>query len=115
MFGQPAAIDAVMRALSAAALRLTLTGNRFGLESPPRGIFFFVGPTGVGKNELAAAIALALFGDAEACTVIEMSTMSERHDAARLVGAPSGYVGYDEGGQLTNAAPDAAQRRHPSR
>jgi DNA polymerase III delta prime subunit len=69
----------------------------------PKGILFFVGPTGVGKTELAKALAGFLFGDDEACVRFDMSEFNHEHSDQRLVGAPPGYVGYDEGGQLTNA------------
>lgn len=69
----------------------------------PKGILFFVGPTGVGKTELAKALAEFLFGDEEACIRFDMSEFNHEHSDQRLVGAPPGYVGYEEGGQLTNA------------
>jgi energy-coupling factor transporter ATP-binding protein EcfA2 len=69
----------------------------------PKGILFFVGPTGVGKTELAKALAWFLFGDDEACVRFDMSEFNHEHSDQRLVGAPPGYVGYEEGGQLTNA------------
>jgi DNA polymerase III delta prime subunit len=69
----------------------------------PKGILFFVGPTGVGKTELAKALAGFLFGDDEACVRFDMSEFNHEHSDQRLVGAPPGYVGYEEGGQLTNA------------
>src|SRR5690606_24322980 len=76
---------------------------RAGLKDPKRpiGSFIFLGPTGVGKSLLAKALAEALFGDEEAMIRIDMSEYMERHTVSRLVGAPPGYVGYDEGGQLT--------------
>ncbi len=69
----------------------------------PKGILFFVGPTGVGKTELAKALAEFLFGDEESCIRFDMSEFNHEHSDQRLVGAPPGYVGYEEGGQLTNA------------
>ena len=69
----------------------------------PIGSFIFLGPTGVGKTELARALAEALFGDEDAMIRLDMSEYQERHTVSRLVGAPPGYVGYDEGGQLTEA------------
>lgn len=69
----------------------------------PKGTLFFVGPTGVGKTELAKALAEFLFGDEEACIRFDMSEFNHEHSDQRLVGAPPGYVGYEEGGQLTNA------------
>ena len=79
--------------------------SRAGLQDPkkPIGSFIFVGPTGVGKTELAKALAEVLFDDDKAITRIDMSEYQEKHAASRLVGAPPGYVGYDEGGQLTSA------------
>lgn len=84
--------------------------NRAGLaeENKPIGSFLFLGPTGVGKTELAKSLADFLFNDENLMVRIDMSEYSERHSVARLVGAPPGYVGYEEGGQLTEAV-----RRHP--
>jgi len=94
VIGQDEAIDAVARAVRRA---------RAGLKDPKRpvGSFIFLGPTGVGKTELARALAEALFGDENAMIRIDMSEYMERHTVSRLVGAPPGYIGYDEGGQLT--------------
>ncbi|MBM4166945.1 MAG: ATP-dependent chaperone ClpB [Ignavibacteria bacterium] len=77
-------------------------------EGKPMGSFIFLGPTGVGKTELAKALALFLFNDEKMLVRIDMSEYMEKHSVARLIGAPPGYVGYDEGGQLTEAV-----RRHP--
>ena len=79
--------------------------SRAGLqdENRPIGSFLFLGPTGVGKTELAKALAEVLFDDETALSRIDMSEFQERHTVSRLVGAPPGYVGYDEGGQLTEA------------
>ena len=77
-------------------------------ENRPTGSFLFLGPTGVGKTELAKALAEFLFDDERAMVRIDMSEYSEKHSVARLVGAPPGYVGYDQGGQLTEAV-----RRRP--
>ena len=76
---------------------------RAGLSDPKRpiGSFLFMGPTGVGKTELARALADFLFDDDKAMVRIDMSEYMEKHSVSRLVGAPPGYVGYDEGGQLT--------------
>ncbi|PRX39259.1 ATP-dependent Clp protease ATP-binding subunit ClpC [Planifilum fimeticola] len=94
VIGQEEAVKAVSRAIRRA---------RAGLKDPKRpiGSFIFLGPTGVGKTELARALAEALFGDEDAMIRIDMSEYMEKHSTARLVGAPPGYVGYDEGGQLT--------------
>lgn len=94
VIGQEEAVEAVSRAVRRA---------RAGLKDPKRpiGSFIFLGPTGVGKTELAKALAEALFGDENAMIRIDMSEYMERHTVSRLVGAPPGYVGYDEGGQLT--------------
>ena len=92
--GQDEAVREVARALRRA---------RAGLRDPKRpvGSFLFLGPTGVGKTELCRALADAVFGDEEALVRMDMSEYMERHTVSRLVGAPPGYVGYDEGGQLT--------------
>jgi ATP-dependent Clp protease ATP-binding subunit ClpB len=84
--------------------------SRAGLSDPnrPIGSFLFMGPTGVGKTELARALAEFLFDDSRAMVRIDMSEYMERHAVSRLVGAPPGYVGYEEGGQLTEAV-----RRRP--
>jgi ATP-dependent Clp protease ATP-binding subunit ClpB len=84
--------------------------SRAGISDPdrPSGSFLFLGPTGVGKTELAKALADFLFDDERAMVRIDMSEYSERHSVARLVGAPPGYIGYEEGGQLTEAV-----RRRP--
>jgi len=97
--------DEAVRATAEAVLRA-----RSGLKDPnrPIGSFIFLGPTGVGKTELARALAQALFDDERAMVRIDMSEYQERHTVARLVGAPPGYVGYEEGGQLTEAV-----RRRP--
>ena len=99
--GQDQAVEAVANALRRA---------RSGLQDPnrPIGSFIFLGPTGVGKTELARALAEFMFDDERAMVRLDMSEYQERHTVARLVGAPPGYVGYEEGGQLTEAV-----RRRP--
>ncbi|NNC93956.1 MAG: ATP-dependent chaperone ClpB [Chitinophagales bacterium] len=94
--GQDEAIEAVSDAIRR---------SRAGLQDPnrPIGSFLFLGTTGVGKTELSKALAESVFGDENAMTRIDMSEYQERHAVSRLVGAPPGYVGYDEGGQLTEA------------
>ncbi|MBA2680767.1 MAG: AAA family ATPase, partial [Ktedonobacteraceae bacterium] len=84
--------------------------SRAGLQDPkrPLGSFLFLGPTGVGKTELARALAEFLFDSEQAIVRIDMSEYMEKHSVSRLIGAPPGYIGYDEGGQLTEAV-----RRHP--
>ena len=88
-----------------AAVAEAVRRSRAGMADPDRpvGGFLFLGPTGVGKTELAKALAAALFGDEDHMIRLDMSEFSERHTVARLVGAPPGYVGYDEAGQLTEA------------
>ncbi len=94
VIGQDEAVRSVSRAVRRA---------RAGLKDPKRpiGSFIFLGPTGVGKTELGRALAEALFGDENAIIRLDMSEYMEKHTAARLIGAPPGYIGYDEGGQLT--------------
>jgi ATP-dependent Clp protease ATP-binding subunit ClpB len=101
LIGQKAAVEAVSDAVRR---------SRAGIADPnrPTGSFLFLGPTGTGKTELAKALADFLFDDERAIVRIDMSEYSEKHSVARLVGAPPGYVGYDEGGQLTEAV-----RRRP--
>ncbi len=96
VIGQEAAIHSVSQ-----AIRRT----RAGLKDPrrPSGSFIFLGPTGVGKTELAKALAEFLFGDQDALISLDMSEYMEKHTVSRLVGSPPGYVGYEEGGQLTEA------------
>jgi ATP-dependent Clp protease ATP-binding subunit ClpB len=99
--GQDEAVEAVSSALRR---------SRAGLQDPnrPIGAFLFIGPTGVGKTELARALAEFMFDSEQAMVRIDMSEYMEKHSVARLVGAPPGYVGYEEGGQLTEAV-----RRRP--
>jgi ATP-dependent Clp protease ATP-binding subunit ClpC len=101
VIGQDDAVEAVAEAVRR---------SRAGLADPnrPIGSFLFLGPTGVGKTELARALAEALFGSEDRMVRLDMSEFSERHTVSRLVGAPPGYVGYEEAGQLTEAV-----RRHP--
>ena len=101
VIGQDEAVEAVSNALRR---------SRAGLQDPnrPIGTFLFIGPTGVGKTELARALAEFMFDSEQAMIRIDMSEYMEKHSVSRLVGAPPGYVGYDEGGQLTEAV-----RRRP--
>ena len=101
VIGQDAAIEKMVRAIQR---------NRVGLKSPnhPIGVFMFLGPTGVGKTYLAKKLAEFMFGSADALIRIDMSEYTESFNVSRLIGAPPGYVGYDEGGQLTEKV-----RRHP--
>jgi ATP-dependent Clp protease ATP-binding subunit ClpB len=99
--GQDAAVEAVSDAIRR---------NKAGLSDAarPLGSFLFLGPTGVGKTELAKTLADFLFNDEKALTRIDMSEYGEKHSVSRLIGAPPGYVGYEQGGQLTEAV-----RRRP--
>ncbi len=101
VIGQEEAVVAVSRAIRRA---------RAGLKEPnrPIGSFIFLGPTGVGKTELSRALAEAMFGDENAMVRLDMSEYMEKHSVSRMIGSPPGYVGYDEGGQLTEAV-----RRRP--
>ena len=103
VIGQDEAVSAVSRAIRR---------GRVGLKDPKRpvGSFLFLGPTGVGKTELCKALAEAVFGDENAMIRIDMSEYMEKHTVSKLIGSPPGYVGYDEGGQLTEKV-----RRKPSR
>ena len=96
VIGQDEAVSAVSRAIRR---------GRVGIKDPkrPTGSFIFLGPTGVGKTELCKALAQAMFGDENAMLRLDMSEYMEKHTVSRLVGSPPGYVGYDEGGQLTEA------------
>lgn len=101
VIGQDAAVDAVVQAIRR---------GRLGLKDPQRpiGSFLFLGTTGVGKTELAKALAEVMFGDPNAMIRLDMSEYMEKFDVSKLIGSPPGYVGYDEGGQLTEKV-----RRHP--
>ena len=101
VIGQDEAVTAVAKAIRR---------SRLGLKDPgkPSGSFIFLGTTGVGKTELAKALAEVMFGDENALVRIDMSEYMEKHDVSKLIGSPPGYVGYDEGGQLTEKV-----RRHP--
>ena len=101
IIGQDEAVDAVARAIRR---------GRTGLKDPKRpvGSFIFLGPTGVGKTELSKALANVMFGSEDAMIRVDMSEYMEKHSTSKLIGSPPGYVGYDEGGQLTEKI-----RRHP--
>ena len=101
VIGQDEAVTAISKAIRR---------GRLGLkdDKKPSGTFIFLGTTGVGKTELAKALAEVMFGNENSLIRIDMSEYMEKHDVSRLIGAPPGYVGYDEGGQLTEAV-----RRHP--
>ena len=101
VIGQKEAVNSISRAVRRA---------RVGLKDPnrPIGSFIFLGPTGVGKTELSKALAVAMFGSEKAIVRVDMSEYMEKHTVSRLIGSPPGYVGYDEGGQLTEAV-----RRNP--
>ena len=116
VIGQSYAIQEVVNAVQRA---------RAGLQDPsqPIGSFLFLGPTGVGKTELSKVLATFLFDDSESMTRIDMSEFMESHSVARMIGAPPGYVGHDEGGQLTEALRrnpysvvlfDEMEKAHPS-
>ena len=101
VIGQDEAVTAVSKAIRR---------GRVGLRDPKRpiGSFIFLGPTGVGKTELCKTLAEALFGDENAMIRVDMSEYMEKHSVSKLIGSPPGYVGYDEGGQLSEKV-----RRHP--
>ncbi len=100
VLGQNAAVAAVSDVLRRAALHLS--GAQHSSRAKPRGVLFFAGPTGVGKTELAKSIAELVFSTEESCVRFDMGEYSQSHSDQRLLGAPPGYVGYEEGGQLTN-------------
>lgn len=99
--GQEAAISAVVDIIKRAASGLSGIHHSASAHKP-RGVLFFAGPTGVGKTEMAKSLAEVLFGDENACVRFDMSEYAQEHSDQRLLGAPPGYVGYEEGGQLTN-------------
>ncbi len=100
--GQDEAIDKVAKVVIKAYMGLSGV-HKSSSRSAPKGVLFFVGPTGVGKTELSKALAEFLFGDEQACIRFDMSEYAQENSDQKLIGAPPGYVGYEEGGQLTNA------------
>ncbi len=121
VIGQPAAVNAVADVLRRA--RLGLSGAQHSSNTKPRGVLFFAGPTGVGKTELAKAMSELVFRTDDACIRFDMSEYSQSQSDQRLLGAPPGYVGYEEGGQLTNQVKknpfcvllfDEIEKAHPS-
>lgn len=119
--GQPNALmqtlDVVKRAVTGMS---SITSSTHG---KPKGVLFFAGPTGTGKTETAKTLAEKIFGDESACIRFDMSEFSQSHSDQRLLGAPPGYVGYEAGGQLTNAVKnnpfcillfDEIEKAHPS-
>ena len=120
--GQDEAIDKAISLLYRAAAGISLTSTSGG-SAKPKGVLFLAGPTGTGKTELAKAITEAVFSDESRMVRFDMSEFSERHTAQRLFGAPPGYVGYEAGGELTNAVReqpftvllfDEIEKAHPS-
>ena len=100
--GQDEAIEKIEKTVVKAYMGLTGL-HKTSSRSMPKGVFFFVGPTGVGKTELSKALAKFLFGDEQACIRFDMSEYAQENSDQKLIGAAPGYVGYEEGGQLTNA------------
>lgn len=101
VIGQSQAVRAVVRMLASARVGISLSESS-AKAGKPKGMFFFVGPTGVGKTELAKALAELVFGDDAAFARFDMSEYAEQHAAEKLTGSPPGFVGYEEGGHLTN-------------
>lgn len=101
VIGQPAAVEAVTNMLISAKVGVTMSPVT-AAAGKPKGVFFFVGPTGVGKTELAKALTAEIFGDDSAFARFDMSEYAEQHAAEKLTGSPPGFVGYEEGGHLTN-------------
>ena len=123
VIGQHEAVQRVTRGLAAATLGIDFVADPFSIEARPKGVFFFAGPTGVGKTELCRALSSLIFDDETALIRFDMSTFSEPHTAERLTGAPPGYVGHERGGELTNrvaARPfsvllfDEIEKAHPA-
>jgi MoxR-like ATPase len=121
--GQPVATRRVSQVLAAATLGIDFVADAYSLEARPKGVFFFVGPTGVGKTELARALSELIYDDASALARFDMSSFAESHSAERFTGAPPGYVGYERGGELTNRVRqrpfslllfDEIEKAHPS-
>lgn len=102
VIGQEEAIEKIEKTVVKAYMGLTGL-HKASSRSMPKGVFFFVGPTGVGKTELSKALAKFLFGDEQACIRFDMSEYAQENSDQKLIGAAPGYVGYEEGGQLTNA------------
>lgn len=102
VIGQDEAIKKIEKTVIKAYMGLTGI-HKTSSRSMPKGVFFFVGPTGVGKTELSKALAKFLFGDEQACIRFDMSEYAQENSDQKLIGAPPGYVGFEEGGQLTNA------------